>query len=114
MPPIVGFSCEFVWTVLICVFGLFIAFVGFDTAWNVPGLYWEFGYMSKSWPMMIMPTVGVLMFLMAAIVIFEDIVRFRKGDIVVHAHEIEDLKEIQRVAQIDSDEIDVEERADAR
>ena len=25
LPPIVGFSCEFLWTVLICAFGIFIA-----------------------------------------------------------------------------------------
>ena len=113
MPPIVGFSCEFLWTVLICVFGLFIAIWGFDTSWNVPGLYWEFGYMSKKWPMMIMPTIGVLMFVMAAIVIFEDIIRAKNGDIVVHAHEIEDIKEYQRMAQVEADEVEVEERADA-
>lgn len=113
LPPIVGFSCEFLWTVLICLFGIFIAIWGFDASWNVPGLYWEFGYMSKKWPMMIMPTVGVLMFVMASIVIFEDIVRIKKGDLTVHAHEIEDIKEYQRMAQVEDDEVEVVERADA-
>jgi TRAP-type C4-dicarboxylate transport system permease small subunit len=113
LPPIVGFSCEFLWTVLICLFGIFIAIWGFDASWNVPGLYWEFGYMSKKWPMMIMPTVGVLMFVMAAIVIFEDILRAKRGDLTVHAHEIEDIKEYQRMAQVEADEVEVVERADA-
>lgn len=112
VPPIVGFSCEFLWTVLICAFGLFIAVWGFDASWNVPGKYWEFAYMSKKWPMMIMPTVGVLMFVMALIVILEDILRLKRGDIEVHAHELEDIKEFQRMAQIELEE--AEEAANAR
>ncbi len=113
LPPIVGFSCEFLWTLLICIFGIFIAIWGFDASWNVPGKYWEFGYMSKKWPMMIMPTVGVLMFVMALIVLIEDVLRFRKGDIQVHAHELEDIEEFQRLAGIEADELEVQERADA-
>ena len=62
---------------------------------------------------MIMPTVGVLMFIMAFIVLIEDIIRFRKGEIEVHAHELEDIEEYQRMAGIDVADMDVEERADA-
>ncbi len=114
LPPIVGFSCGFLWPVLICAFGLFIAVYGFEAGWNVPGKYWEFGYMSKKWPMMIMPTVGVFMFVMAAIVIIEDILRALKGDFEVHAHELEDIEEFQRMAGIDSDKVAAtEERTDA-
>lgn len=113
LPPVVGFSCEFLWTLLICVFGIFIAVWGFEASWNVPGKYWEFGYMSKKWPMMIMPTVGVLMFVTALAVLIEDVIRLRKGQIQVHAHELEDIETYQRMAGIDADEVDVEERTGA-
>ena len=69
--------------------------------------------MSKKWPMMIMPTVGVLMFVTALAVLIEDVIRFRKGQIQVHAHELEDIETYQRMAGIDADEVAVEERTDA-
>ena len=50
---------------------------------------------------------------MAFIVLIEYIIRFRKGQFEVHAHELEDIEEYQRMAGIDAGDMDVEERADA-
>jgi TRAP-type C4-dicarboxylate transport system permease small subunit len=112
LPPIVGFSCEFLWTLIIAAFGVFLMIWGFDAAWNVPGLFWEFNYMPKKYPMMILPICGVLTVAAAVVVMLEDIARARRGDIVVHAHELQDVEEMRKIVGIQMEE--VEEKQGAR
>jgi TRAP-type C4-dicarboxylate transport system permease small subunit len=80
IPSHIAFFIELFWTIVICVFGIFLAGYGFDMAMGQSGRFWELNYLPKKYPMMIMPIAGVLIFLLALPVIFGDVIRWRKND----------------------------------
>ena len=73
LPPKVAFLLDTFWSLLVCVFGLYLVWFGWVAAQNVPGMFWELGGLRKMWPMMIMPIAGVLTALAAAMLILEDV-----------------------------------------
>lgn len=81
--PAFAFSLEFIWTVIILAFGIFLLWFGTITAATVPGQYWELGELPKMYPMMIMPISGFLVALAAVAVLVEDWIRLRRGDLSV-------------------------------
>ena len=58
--PAVAISLEIVWTLLIVVLGVVLAWYGYEAAMRVPGQFWELGGFPKRYPTMIMPIAGVL------------------------------------------------------
>jgi TRAP-type C4-dicarboxylate transport system permease small subunit len=73
LPPKGAFLLDTFWSLLVCVFGLYLVWFGWVAAQNVPGMFWELGGLRKMWPMMIMPIAGVLTALAAAMLILEDV-----------------------------------------
>jgi TRAP-type C4-dicarboxylate transport system permease small subunit len=89
-PEWLGRSLELLWSTMICAFGAFLAWYGFDVAWNAPALIWELNNLSKTYPMMILPICGGLMFLAALVVIVEDVLHFIYGDRYRKMNQIEE------------------------
>jgi hypothetical protein len=49
-----------VWTLMVILFGPYLAWFGFIAARDVPGMFWELGGLKKTYPMMVIPIAGVL------------------------------------------------------
>ena len=80
LPPTFGFIVQLWWTVIIFLIGLVICWQGWQVAIGNPNKLWEFGYMPKTYPLMIMPLSGLLMSIAALVAIIEDITLFRTGE----------------------------------
>lgn len=79
LPPTVGFCVQLWWTAIIFLIGLVICWQGWQVAIGNPNKLWEFGYMPKTYPLMIMPLSGFLMSIAALVAIIEDTILFRAG-----------------------------------
>ena len=79
LPPTFGFVVQLWWTVIIFLIGLVICWQGWLVAIGNPNKLWEFGYMPKTYPLMIMPLSGFLMSIAALVAIIEDTILFRAG-----------------------------------
>ncbi len=79
LPLRFGFAVQQLWTLIICGLGAVICIYGYEVASTNPGKYWEMGYLPKSYPMMILPLTGGLVFLGALVAFVEDVVKFRRG-----------------------------------
>ena len=68
---------RFAWRAMTFVFGLLLFWFGLDAALNVPGQYWELGGLPKRAPMMVLPLSGILVALVAAFTLAEDVFGWR-------------------------------------
>ncbi len=71
---------ELIWTAVIVTLGLLLAWYGFKVAMRVPGMFWELGYLPKTYPMMIMPISGALVAAAGVVILVEDIHLLLKGE----------------------------------
>ncbi len=53
------------WTLLYAALGVLLAVWGYEAATRIPGAFWELGNLPKSYPMMILPISGILVFVAA-------------------------------------------------
>ena len=67
------------WTVIFFFVGAVICWYGYESAMQNPNKLWEFGYMPKTYPLMIMPLSGILISIAALVAIVEDVILFRAG-----------------------------------
>ena len=68
---------RFAWRAMTFVFGLLLFWFGLDAALNVPGQYWELGGLPKRAPMMVLPLSGILVALVTAFTLAEDVFGWR-------------------------------------
>ena len=68
---------RFAWRAMTFVFGALLFWFGLDAALNVPGQYWELGGLPKRAPMMVLPICGVLIALVTAFTLAEDVFGWR-------------------------------------
>lgn len=61
------------WLVLFAAVGAIMAIFGYQAADRILGAFWELGNMPKSYPMMILPIAGILIFLAASLTIAEHV-----------------------------------------
>ncbi len=73
LPPRASFLLDMLWTLMVFVFGLYLAWFGWVAAQDVPGMFWELGGLKKTYPMMIMPIAGVLVAAAAAGLLLNDV-----------------------------------------
>ncbi|QIE55047.1 TRAP transporter small permease subunit [Pikeienuella piscinae] len=64
-------AARLLWLILFALVGALMAIWGFAAADRIMGAYWELGNLPKSYPMMILPIAGVLVFLASALTIAE-------------------------------------------
>jgi TRAP-type C4-dicarboxylate transport system permease small subunit len=72
IPARAAFLLEMTWTLMVLLFGIFLAWFGWVAVREVPGMFWELGGLKKSYPMLVMPLAGVLVALAASKVLIED------------------------------------------
>jgi TRAP-type C4-dicarboxylate transport system permease small subunit len=70
--PTVSRALRQFWTLCIVAFGGFLVWYGSIAAWTNPTRFWEFGYMPKTYAMLIMPLAGALIVLAGIVVLAED------------------------------------------
>ena len=68
---------RFAWRAMTFVFGVLLFWFGLDAALNVPGQYWELGGLPKRAPMMVLPLSGILVALVTAFALAEDVFGWR-------------------------------------
>ena len=68
---------RFAWRAMTFIFGVLLFWFGLDAALNVPGQYWELGGLPKRAPMMVLPICGVLIALVTAFTLAEDLFGWR-------------------------------------
>ena len=68
------------WNLIICILGFVLLVWGYDTAMNNFGKYWEFNYMPKRYPMMILPVTGGLILVGSFVAFLEDLAAFRRNE----------------------------------
>lgn len=69
------------WNLVILAFSIIFTWYGFVAARTVPGFYWELGNLPQSYPMMIVPISGALVFLASVRILIEDIMKYQElGD----------------------------------
>jgi TRAP-type C4-dicarboxylate transport system permease small subunit len=68
---------RFIWQGMTLVFGALLFWYGLEAALNVPGQYWELGGLPKRAPMMVLPISGMLVALMSAFTLAEDVFGWR-------------------------------------
>jgi TRAP-type C4-dicarboxylate transport system permease small subunit len=73
LPERVARALHLAWLILFAIVGGIIAIYGYAAADRIMGSFWELGNLPKSYPMMILPIAGVLIFLAAALTIAEEI-----------------------------------------
>jgi TRAP-type C4-dicarboxylate transport system permease small subunit len=73
LAPRVVLVLRFLWQAMTFVFGALLFWFGLDAAMSVPGQFWELGGMPKRAPMMVLPLCGILVALMSAFTLAEDI-----------------------------------------
>ncbi len=97
LPTSFGFAIQQLWTTVIFLLGIVIAYYGWEAVSKMGGKYWEMwyfawedggvvfkpNYMPKSYAMMILPLSGTLISIAALVAIVEDVANFRKGTFVV-------------------------------
>ncbi|WP_340107644.1 TRAP transporter small permease [Pikeienuella sp. HZG-20] len=71
MPERVANAARLLWLVLFAAAGAIMAIWGYEAADRIMGTYWELGNLPKSYPMMILPIAGALVFLASALTIAE-------------------------------------------
>lgn len=77
LPPGVVTGLRSGWQILTLLFGVFLFWFGLDAAQHVPGQFWELGGLPKKAPMMALPLCGLLVSLVAATNIAEDVFGWR-------------------------------------
>ncbi len=60
LPPMGVMVLVYSWQMITILFGVFLAWYGFEAAWTVPGQYWELGGLPKKIPMLALPVCGIL------------------------------------------------------
>jgi TRAP-type C4-dicarboxylate transport system permease small subunit len=71
---------HYAWQILTFSLGAFLVWFGIAAALDVPGQYWELGGLPKRIPMMVLPISGLLIAVMSAITIAEDVFGWREPD----------------------------------
>lgn len=77
--PMLAALLDLTWNLVIVVFGLFLAWYGFEAAMDVPGQFWELGGLPKKYPMMIMPAAGLMVGLAGGLVVIRAVHRLAGG-----------------------------------
>jgi TRAP-type C4-dicarboxylate transport system permease small subunit len=80
LPAAVVTMFHYAWQILTFAFGAFLVWFGVDAALHVPGQYWELGGLPKTIPMMVLPISGLLIAVMSAITVLEDVFGWREED----------------------------------
>jgi len=73
LAPRVVLVLRFLWQAMTFVFGALLFWFGLNAAMSVPGQFWELGGLPKRAPMMVLPLCGILVALMSAFTLAEDI-----------------------------------------
>ena len=68
---------RFIWQGMTFIFGVLLFWFGLEAALNVPGQFWELGGLPKRAPMMVLPISGMLVALMSAFTLVEDVSGWR-------------------------------------
>ena len=63
LPERMANAARLFWLILFAATGAIMAIWGYEAADRIMGAYWELGNLPKSYPMMILPISGVLVFL---------------------------------------------------
>ena len=71
LPGRIADGLRLFWQALFAVVGLIMTVYGYQAASRILGAFWELGNLPKSYPMMILPIAGVLIFLSAVLTIAE-------------------------------------------
>jgi|TARA_R110002072_G_scaffold3759_1_gene26813 TRAP-type C4-dicarboxylate transport system permease small subunit len=71
LPERMANAARLFWLILFAATGAIMAIWGYEAADRIMGAYWELGNLPKSYPMMILPISGVLVFLASALTIAE-------------------------------------------
>ena len=79
LPHAAGFAVQLFWTAVFFIVGAFICWYGYEVAVQNPNRLWEFGYMRKTYPLIIMPICGLLICIAAVVAAVEDVILFRAG-----------------------------------
>ena len=73
LPPRGVAALRLAWQAMTLAFALFLVWYGLDAALNVPGQFWELGGLPKKYPMMALPLCGLLVALVGACNLAEDL-----------------------------------------
>lgn len=79
LPRKVAWALRLFWLALFAVVGAIICVAGYAAADRIMGAFWELGNLPKSYPMMILPVTGALIFIASVLTIMEEIRRARRG-----------------------------------
>lgn len=71
LPERVVNAARLSWLILFAMVGAIMAIWGYEAADRIMGAYWELGNLPKSYPMMILPIAGALVFLASVLTIAE-------------------------------------------
>lgn len=79
LPAYVSTALNAFWDLATGCFGVYLTWYGFIAAKTVPGEFWELGGLPMMVPLMIMPTAGLCMAIMAFLNVAHDCQRLARG-----------------------------------
>lgn len=80
MPMKWSFAVQQLWNIVVAALGVVLLIWGYDTAINNGAKYWEFNYLPKTYPMLILPISGGLITLGAFVAFLEDLASLKRGE----------------------------------